>query len=340
MNHTFRPLTCFLTLAVFAGLSSDGFAGSHQKQAAHGKKAAAHEARHHHKAAAKKGKQGAQIAARKSSSEEAKDTAPTTPPLTGDLATIKSAFDLIRKGKTSDATATANTLGDPVARKLAEWFILRHSESEPTFSRYAAFISDNPGWPGMALMRRRAEAHLWQEKSSAATVRSFIGDQPLTAKGRFALARVLLSEGDREGAARQASAAWRAYELSERTEADALEAFRDLLTREDHRARMDKLIGAKDFSGAMHVAKRLGDSDVAIVKACAAVSGNADKAAEKLDDVAVEARQDLAYILCRVQSMIRRDRIADATRAVLSAPAETMALQDTDEWWRVRRILP
>src|SRR5262249_38896347 len=70
-----------------------------------------------------------------------------------------------------------------------------------------------------------------------------------------------------------------------------------------------------------------------------AVSGNEDKAVEKLDDVAVEARQDLGYVLCRIQSMMRRDRVADATRAVLSAPGETMALQDTDEWWRVRRIL-
>jgi soluble lytic murein transglycosylase len=33
-------------------------------------------------------------------------------------------------------------------------------------------------------------------------------------------------------------------------EAEALDAFREVLTREVHRARMDKRIGAKDFSGA------------------------------------------------------------------------------------------
>src|SRR5260370_13036627 len=101
----------------------------------------------------------------------------------------------------------------------------------------------------MSLFRRRAEGRLWQERSDAATVRRFMADQPASAKGRFALARVMLAEGDRDGAARQVREAWRAEGLTERAEADAFEAFRDLLTREDHPARMDTRIGAKDFSG-------------------------------------------------------------------------------------------
>ena len=339
MTHTFRPLTCVLTLAVCAGLSSQGLARTPQKHGSHGKKAApAHEARHG-EAAAKQGKHADQVAARaKPSSEAAADSA-KAPELTGDPALIKSAFDLIRQGKTSDATATAQTIGDPVAKILAEWFILRHSESEATFNRYAAFVADNPGWPGTGLMRRRAEARLWQEKSDPATVRRFIGDQPLTAKGRFALARVLLGEGDRDGAARLAREAWRLDELTERSEADAFDTFHDLFTREDHRARMDRRIGAKDFAGAMRAARRVGDDDVAIVKACAAVSGNDDKAADKLSDVAGDARRDLGFTLCRIQQMLRKDQIADALQLVQSAPRDGMALQDTDEWWRVRRIL-
>src|SRR5215475_13524788 len=339
MIQTFRPLTCVLTLAVCAGLSSQGLARTPQKHGSHGKKAAsAHETRHG-KAAAKQGKHADRVAARAKPSTEAPPDSPKAPELTGDPALVKSAFDLIRQGKTTDATATAQTIGDPVAKRLAEWFILRHSESEAMFSRYAAFIADNPGWPGTALMRRRAEARLWQEKSDPATVRRFIGDQPLTAKGRFALARVLLGEGDSDGAARLAREAWRSDELTERSESDAFDAFHDLLTREDHRARMDKRIGAKDFAGAMRAARRLGDDDVAIVKACAAVSGNDDKAADKLSDVSGDARRDLGFTLCRIQAMLRKDQIADATELVLAAPRDTMALQDTDEWWRVRRIL-
>jgi soluble lytic murein transglycosylase len=127
--------------------------------------------------------------------------------------------------------------------------------------------------------------------------------------------------------------------LSERVEAEALEMFRDLLTREDHRARMDRRIGAKDGAGAMRAAKLLGGDAPTIVKACAAVRGKASNAPDMLDAVAAEAREDLGYTLCRIQWLLAQNRIDDAARVMLAAAPETMTLQDTDQWWRERRLL-
>jgi soluble lytic murein transglycosylase len=339
MNQRLRPLSCFLTLAVLAVCSTDAVArASHKHQ--HGKKS--HEAggaRHHRHAALKKARHAKHIAAAQRKSTHSSDAPPSSAdaaPLSGDLTAVKNAIDLARKAKTSEATAVQKTIGDPVARKLVEWFILRHSEADAKFSRYAAFIADSPDWPSMGLMRKRAEALLWQERSDAATVRNFVGDQPTSAKGRFALARVLLAEGDRDGAASLVRQAWRSDELSERSEADALELFRDLLTREDHRARMDKRIGTKDLSGAKRAAQRLGSDELSIVKACAA---SGDNALDLLNEVAADARSDLGYTLCRIRWMVRHDRIDDATALMLAAAPQTMGLQDTDEWWRERRSL-
>ena len=342
MNQRFRPLTCLFTLGLLTAFSSDAVAVTRHKQTHQAKKAEAGHKRHAAHKAAKKGKHAAQAAAVRRKSAKSTDTsapAETAAPLSGDLAAVRQAIDLARKGKTGEATAIGKTIGDPAAQKLVEWFILRHPESQANFNRYAAFIADNPHWPSMSLFRRRAEVRLWQERSDAATVRRFIATQPTGAKGRFALARVLLAEGDRDGAARLVREAWRSDELSERAETEALETFGDLLTGEDHRARMDKRIGAKDFSGASRAARRLGDDDRSIVKACAAVAANATKALDLLDAVATEARQDLGYALCRINWMVRHDRLEDATRLTLAAASETMALQDTDEWWRQRRLL-
>jgi len=336
MNQRFRPLTCLFALAMVTAFSSDAVAAARHKQTHHAKKADA--GRKHH-AAHKKGKHAA--AARRKSAKSTDTSAPaeTAAPLSGDLAAVRQAIDLVRKSKTGEATAIGKTIGDPAAQRLVEWFILRHPDGEANFNRFAAFIADNPHWPSVGLFRRRGEARLWQERSDAATVRRFIAGQPTSAKGRFALARVLLAEGDRDGAARHVREAWRSDELSERAETEAFETFRDLLTPEDHRARMDKRIGAKDFSGASRAARRLGDDDRSIVNACAAVTANATKALDLLDAVATEARQDLGYTLCRINWMMRHDRLEDATRLMLAAAPETMALQDTDEWWRQRRIL-
>jgi soluble lytic murein transglycosylase len=335
MNHRFRPLACLLTLAMFAAPSSEATAARH-KQTSHAKKG--HEAkgeRHHRHAAKKRGDE----AKRKPASDDKSAERADTPALTGDLAAVKDAITLARRAKTTDATDVQKKLGDPAAQKLVEWYILRHPDADAKFNRFAAFIADNPDWPGMALMRRRAEARLWQERIDATTVRTFTGDKPTSAKGRLALARALLAQGDRDGATRWAREAWRSDELTERAEAEADEAFRDLLTREDHRARMDKRIGAKDFAGATRAAKRLGSDELAIVKACAAVKGDSSKALDLLDQVSTEARQDLGYTLCRIQLMRRKDKIEDAAGVMLAAAPETMAQQDTDEWWRERRIL-
>lgn len=343
MNPPFRPLSFFFALAVLAGGSSDAAALARHSQVQHARKPdAANSAHHRRHAALKKGKSAAHVkAARRkpalSSDEPARAAAEL--PLSGDPAAVRQAIDLARKAKSGEATAIEKTIGDPAAQKLVEWFILRHPDSEAGFGRYAAFIADNPGWPSIGPLRRRAEARLWQERSDASTVHSFTGDQPASARGRLALARVLLAAGDRDGAGRQVREAWQSEELSERVEAETLEIFGDLLTRDDHRARMDRRIGAKDFSGAMRAAHHLGGEELSIVKACGAVAANAAKALELLDAVATEARQDLGYVLCRIHWMTLHDRIADAARLMLAAPSADMALQDTNEWWRERRVV-
>jgi soluble lytic murein transglycosylase len=340
MNKHLRPLSCFLTLALLAVCSTDAMARSSHKPQHAKKPHEASGARHHRDVAHKKAGQAKHVVEAQRKPTRSSDVPPPNAdasPLPADLAAVKNAIDLARKAKTGEATVIQKTIGDPAARKLVEWFILRHPEADANFSRYTAFIADSPGWPSKGLMRKRAEAHLWQERSDAATVRNFVGDRPTSAKGRFALARVLLAEGNRDGAASLVRQAWRSDELSERSEADAFEMFGDLLTREDHRARMDKRIGAKDLSGAKRAAQRLGSDALSIVKACAAV--NSDKALDLLNDVATDARGDLGYTLCRIHWMVRHDRIDDAIRLVLAAAPETMAFQDTDEWWRERRSL-
>lgn len=240
MTQIFRPLTCFLALALLAGLSCEARALVNHKNSQNAKKAeAATGKRHQRKAVRDKGKHAGRDAAKRQESTPAAKADPETTeatPLTGDLAEVRNAIDLEREGKIGEATAAEKTIRDPAAQKLVEWYILRHPESTADFSRYAAFIADNPDWPSVALMRRRAEARLWQERSDPKTVHEFTHDRPPSAKGRLALSRALLAEGDRNGAVQQIREAWRSEELSERAETEAFEAFHDLLTPEDHRA--------------------------------------------------------------------------------------------------------
>ena len=266
----------------------------------------------------------------------------------------KQAIVLIRKGKSKEALELAESIDDPVAAKLVQWARLRHADSQAGFDRYAAFISANPVWPSSALMRRRAEARLWQERRDAETVRRFVGEKPTSPLGRLALARIALHEGDRAAAESEVRAVWQSAVLSAELETAVLDAFPGMLTRADHVARMDRRIGAKDFGPAMRAAKRVGDDRVAIVKACSAAMTKGAKSGSLLDAVPAEARGDLGYALCRLTWLLRndtpgsnmrgrtvtpKDDIAAAVKLALAGSLEDLRRQDTDEWWRARRML-
>src|ERR1700731_2661400 len=104
MNQRFRPLTCFLTLAMLAALSSDATALARYKQTRDSKKA--HEAtgaRHPRNAGLKKRGHVVDVAAPPRKSALAVDAAAESP-LSGDLAAVKNAIDLARRTKTGEAT--------------------------------------------------------------------------------------------------------------------------------------------------------------------------------------------------------------------------------------------
>ena len=150
-------------------------------------------------------------------------------------------LEAARKGKEADADAAEKSITDPVARKLAEWIILRSDNTKPSFQRYATFVDANPSWPQSPLFRRRAENALWNDKLDDSAVRAFFANQkPTTAKGRYVLARALLAQGDRAGAPALVRHAWRDDDGSAEVEKKVLGLFGDMLTRADHKTRMDK----------------------------------------------------------------------------------------------------
>jgi soluble lytic murein transglycosylase len=263
---------------------------------------------------------------------------PAIPP--GEIAILKEAVSQARNGKTAQVTELQKSLSDPLARKLVEWALLRSDNNTADFSRYKAFLSDNPSWPSIRPLRRRAEAMLSQEQAEPATVRAYFAKEPpLSSKGRFALARALLALGDRSGAQAQVREAWRNDALSADLEEQTLESFRDLLTPADHWARMEMRLYAEDTEAGLRAANRAGGTTLAIGKAWVAVIRKAANAKALLDEVPAEASRDLGCIFARAQWLRHNDRAPEAAELVLSAPRDASQSIDSEQWWVERRNL-
>src|SRR5581483_6319512 len=212
--------------------------------------------------------------------------ASTTTPSPADIEQLKRVIEATRKGREADANAAENAIVDPLARKLAEWVILRSDNTSPSFPRYAAFVMANPAWPHVPLFRRRAENALWNDGvPDSAVLAFFANNPPTTAKGRYMLAHALLAKGDRAGAAELVRYAWTRQDASADVESKVLELYGDMLTRADHKMRMEQRFYLDDVEAGMREAKRLGGDEVALAKARAAVIKGLNNAKALLDDL-------------------------------------------------------
>jgi soluble lytic murein transglycosylase len=257
-----------------------------------------------------------------------------------DTDALENVIDLIRKHKPADATQAEAAISDPVAKKLAEWIILRSDDNGASVERYRAFITANPSWPSQTFLRRRGEAALWDDHRDDSVVWAwFENDSPLSAKGKFSLAKAMISRGDRANAERLVRDAWRNDVMSEDTESTALDLFGALLTPGDQKARMDLLLYGSEQEAAMRAAKRLGAAQVALAKARSAAYRKASNTKALLNAVPGELRGDPGYIFSKIQLLRREEKFAEAAQLMLAAPKDPNRLYNLDEWWIERRLL-
>ena len=215
MNQLFRPLPCLFVLAVLAGTSSDALAATRHKQVSHEKKAEAASSPRRERSAASKKETGPKKEAalkkpkgrkeRVADKRHKKDTSDDNdaPKFTGDLAALKDAIDLARQGKTDDATAARRPHRRSRGAKAR-----RMVHAAPSGLHAPNFTATPPSSPPIRTGRASRCCAGAPRRGCGRTSRTpppctpSPSDHPITAKGRLALARVLLAEGDRDGAQR------------------------------------------------------------------------------------------------------------------------------------------
>src|SRR6202035_954768 len=186
-------------------------------------------------------------------------------------------------------------------------------------------------WPSQSFLRRRLEAALWDDHREDGIVWAwFENESPVSAKGKFALAKAMLARGDRANAERLVRDAWRNDPMSEDTESTALDLFGALLTPGDQKARMDLFLYGGEHEIALRAAKRLGAAEVALAKARIAVFRKASNSKALLDAVPHELRGDPGYIFSRIQLLRREEKFAEAAQMMLNAPRDPARLYHVD----------
>ncbi|MCB1380868.1 MAG: lytic transglycosylase domain-containing protein [Alphaproteobacteria bacterium] len=250
------------------------------------------------------------------------------------------AAKLAFKGDYAAAGEAAQRSGDDAAQKLVELIYLRDKPNEAGYARIMAFLDAAPNWPLSQSLLSRAEKSLYVNQEPADLVtRHFTKRQPTTPEGALAFARALLVSGDRETARKYVQKAFFNAEISPSLEKDIISEFGKVLSDDDHKRRVWRLIYAQETNAAVRAAKRLSkdyQKAAAVAQALIRRKSGADKDYAKLPS-AMREQLALKYALARYY---RRAENYSKARAILaSIPGDPAAMGDPEAWWVERRIV-
>ncbi|WP_185983083.1 transglycosylase SLT domain-containing protein [Aureimonas mangrovi] len=221
-------------------------------------------------------------------------------------------------------------------RHILTWAIALKGDGVPA-SEIAHAAGELSSWPGMATLRANSERALYKERPAAREVlAAFASSAPETPEGAMALARAYVETGDAGRARQLVSRAWRTERLTRDTEAEMLRSFGSLLTKEDHKVRMETLLYSNRITEAERVSA-LANSETLFRARAASIRGeNADS---RLAAVPANQHSDPSYQFARAVNLRKADRPRDAAAVFFAATRDPAAQIDPNAWWNEKRIV-
>lgn len=256
------------------------------------------------------------------------------------LGSMRRALDFYKDDEVLPGDIAAAEVSDPAGKLILEWLAIRFAPHEVGLARIEAFGRANPDWPAQNQLRRRAEEAFVSERKPAAAVRAFFASQPpQTPAGKFAMAEAMRDEGRTEEAVALVKQIWMDEDIGRAVEQRITSSFPGVLTTQDHRNRMERLLFKERWSEALRVAAMAGADYVKLAMARVAVGREAANAQKLVDGVPPALRNDTSFIYAKASMLRRKNKPVEAAQAIAKVPRDPAILVDGDEWWVERRIL-
>jgi soluble lytic murein transglycosylase len=265
-----------------------------------------------------------------------------------DAQQIRRAINAIAAGKVDEGIKLRDGIPDPLGRKLIDWYRLRSGHG--TAAEYAAFLAENPRWPSEEILRKRMEQVLFAKGGDADVISGYFKDDaPQSAAGIAVLASVHLARGETTKAKALASKVWREYDLPSDLEHGFLARFGSLLTQDDHKWRLDRLLvedvkwnaeRKRKAARAKRVIPLLSSkAEQRKAQARLAVFLRSRVAKARLNAVPGAKSTDWGLTFHKIQQLRRKEKLAAASQILLAAPTDPRVIVNLDDWWDERQKL-
>ena len=185
----------------------------------------------------------------------------------------------------------------------------------------------------------QAEKRMKATTPSADILAFFDTRDPVTGIGKIRLARALLKSGDKDAGLIHLHDAWVNHNFSLSQERQILKDFGHLLSPEDHAARVDRLLFARQVTISRRIFSRLKSSDRRMAEARAALLLGAASGPTLYDRLPREEQLDSGVLHAAVRHHRRAGNSKRAIALASLSPKDPETLRNSSRWWFERRLL-
>ncbi len=250
----------------------------------------------------------------------------------------RSASEFSERKDWENALAHAKHTGEPAFQKLIQWQYYLDQDSGASFDEITRFIEQNPNWPDQKKLRIRAEMSLKKDNVPDHDVISWFNDStPITGIGKVALAEALKRNrlASKDKITSLIREAWKNGDFDEPQEKKILDSYGDILTLDDDKARIDRLLWEERVAPAKRLLSFVPEGYQKLYKARMALIEEKRLAIIAVAQVPSSLRNDAGLTYNRMVFRAHRDDDKGVREMLLLAPEKPPY---PEKWWRYRDV--
>lgn len=233
----------------------------------------------------------------------------------------------------------AKLVEDPIGRSLADWLYYMAQDPKVSLKEADAFLDAHADWPAISRIQAHVEKRIKPSTPSQTVLEFFDSRDPVSGDGKLQLARALFETGSKDAAKIHLHDAWVNHNFSVDVERRLLSMYGRRLTQEDHAARVDRLLWARQVTRARRIFSKLNAKNRRMAEARAALLLGAASAPTTYLNLREDERLDSGVLLAAVRHFRRRGDHDRAIELAEQSPKDPQTLRNSSRWWYERQLL-
>lgn len=249
-----------------------------------------------------------------------------------------SALQAIKQNQWSIGEANIAAARDPLASKLYYWLVFTNQKDVPNYTRLTQFIRNNPEWPSMSALRRKAEEQMPASASAAQVIAWFNDYPPKTGAGIDRYVSALKASGQGVKARQILSDWWASNTLTRDSQRALYRKYKGDLTLDAHKRRFDNLLYKGRYENAQAIASVLGAGYPELANARIALAKKKKNVNGLINNVPKNLQNDPGLLYERLRWRRRNDLDMGAMEILHTMPPAE-EIQNLSKWWTERHII-